>query len=468
MTRIIFQDSYKYSHFKLNPPELQTITSYIEPRGPAGRKVQFSGLQALLKGDLSEPLTIGDVDDLESYIVPHGLPFNRQGFLDIINKFGGYMPLEIQALPEGLVHNTGIPQVQITNLGGKDFRWIPSFVETSTLRSVWYPSTVGSISWNAKQRMRVFLEETSDNVAAHLAFMLHDFGMRAASSHESAGLGGFGHLINFMGTDTTEALRVARRVYGEHMAGYSVIASEHSIATVWGPRREAEYASAVLDALEEASERTGYAIASIVADSYDLWNFIRQVIGETHKERIKKLEGRGRLVVRPDSGDPLVVPVKVVEMLGDIFGFTVNSKGYKVLPDYIRVIQGDGVNTDSIVGILENLKKLGWSAENIVFGMGGKLIGAPQRDDYKYAQKVNSATMDDEIIDIYKAPATDPGKSSKAGRQAVVETNGKLMAIPEAQLKPGQENWLKPVWRAGELLVDHKLSEMRERSLVAM
>lgn len=455
----IWQDSYKYSHFMLYPDDLQSVSTYIEPRGPAGSDVLFGGLQHLLKDVFSNPVTKDDVDYLKSYIVPHGLPFNEPGFDKLVNKHGGYWPIEIQALPEGTVSPTRVPQIQYKETD-PDFAWAPSFLETTAIRDgAWYCSTVATISWEVKQICKEFLDETSDNPEA-INFMLHDFGFRAASSFESGMIGGFGHLINFMGTDTTAALVVGRESYHEFMPGYSVIATEHSIATIWGPKREGKYLDKALTAIENAPLENPFPIGSVVSDSYNLWDFINEVV-RSRKERISKL--RGRLVIRPDSGDPTIVPIKTIEMLGEIFGFTVNSKGYKVLPNYIRVIQGDGVNRDSIRQILINLKKAGWAADNIVFGMGGKLIGAPQRDDFKYAQKVNSATLSDIIVDVYKNPITDPGKASKAGRQAVIRENGKLMSIHEDNLK-GRENILRPVWRNGELLVDDSLATIRARS----
>lgn len=455
----IWQDSYKYSHFLLYPDNLKSVTSYIEPRGPAGADVLWGGFQWLAKTVLNKPVTKQGVDYLKSYIVPHGLPFNEKGFDDLINKKGGYWPVEIQALAEGTVHQTGVPQLQ-TTCTDDDFAWVPGFLETTILRdSGWYCSGVGTISWSIKQIIKQFLAETSDDPSA-INFMLHDFGFRAASSFESGMIGGFGHLINFMGTDTTSSLIVAREGYGEHIAGFSVIASEHSIATIWGPRREGEYLDKILDALENAPESNPFPIGSIVADSYDLWHFV-DVVVRSRAERIKKL--RGRLVIRPDSGDPRTVPVKVIKMLMEIFGYVTNSKGYKVLPPFIRVIQGDGINRESIREILQNMKKDLLAADNIVFGMGGKLLGAPQRDDLKVALKVNSATLDDEVIDVYKNPITDPGKASKAGRQAVVNENGKLMAVEEARLG-NRENFLVPTWRDGELLIDRKMTEIRERS----
>lgn len=453
--KIIFQDSYKFSHFLLYPKALESVTSYIEPRGPAGSDVMFFGLQMFLKDVLCQPLTHADVDEAKSYAIPHGVPFNEAGWRRIVDEFGGFLPLKIQALPEGTVHLAGVPQVQITSTH-PDFTWLPSYVETAIIRAVWYPSTVATISWNVKQVCLRYLELSATDPAAAIAFMLHDFGFRAVQSHESGGIGGAGHLVNFMGTDTFEALRACRKFYHEEMAGFSIPATEHSIATIYGRRGEHDYLDAVLSLIENGSP-----LAAVVSDSYDLWNFVQNVIGAA-KERIQKLPGR--LVVRPDSGDPHVVPVKVIHMLGDIFGYTVNAKGYKVLPDFIRVIQGDGVNLNSIEIILKNLTDSGWSAENIVFGMGGKLLGAPQRDDFRYAQKANSAVLAGETKDIYKSPITDPGKASKAGRQAVIETNGKLMAIHEDQLKDDQENYLKTVWVNGVLLIDWTLVEIRARA----
>lgn len=435
---ILNTDSYKLSHWELYPEKMHFLSSYIEPRGPANQHVLFFGLQMLL--DTLQAPTEENIEEALDLIPDHGFNMNIEGWRALKKK--GFLPLEIYALPEGTIAPVSVPQIQIRNTD-PNFSWLVSYLETALIRATWYPSTVATNSYNIKKMMYRFLEDTCEDPDSAINFMLHDFGARAASSNESAGIGGAAHLVNFMGTDTVQALRYVRKYYGMKVAGFSIPATEHSVSTAYGSHEgERVYIERALSKIENGSP-----LAAIVADTYDLYNFVDNLIGKDYKERIERLPGR--LVIRPDSGDPTVVPIKVIESLGRSFGFATNSKGYKVLPNYIRVIQGDGVEHNSIHKILSRLKEIGWSAENIVFGMGGKLLGQPQRDDFKYAQKANEVQINGKRIEVFKNPATDSGKASKAGRQAVIKKNGVLTSVKEAGLFSMDENKLELVWRDG-------------------
>jgi len=202
---------------------------------------------------------------------------------------------------------------------------------------------------------------------------------------------------------------------------------------------------------------------AVVSDSYDLYRAVKNIWGEELKAEVEA--SGGTLVVRPDSGDATRVPVDTVQMLGEIFGFTLNAKGYKVLNPAVRVIQGDGVTPETIRVILGRLEDKGWSAENIAFGMGAGLLQKVNRDTLRFAMKANARLDDDDGAwhGINKNPKTDPGKASKRYRQAVVRENDTLLAVPLKDIGD-RENLLQPVWQDGELLVDWTLSEIRERA----
>jgi len=459
LTNITRTDSYKGSHFLQYPPESTAVSSYIEPRGGEFDQIVFFGLQAFIKDKLMTPITKGDVIYGADLFVPHGLPYNKDGWMEIVNKYGGYLPLQISALTEGTVHGIGVPQVQIVNRGGESMRWLTSYQETQTLRGVWYPSTVASLSRRAKEFINVALEQSADDPAAELPFKLHDFGARGASSAESAAIGGMGHLVNFMGTDTVEAVVAARLFYGEEMAGFSIPATEHSTMTSWTRSREA-------DAYANMLEQNPEGLVAIVSDSYDIFNAVSNIYGGELKA---KIEGRnGTLVVRPDSGNPTTMAIEVMERLGEKFGTTQNSKGYKVLPDCLRVIQGDGMSINTIPQLLQNMMDNGWSASNIAMGMGGGLLQKVDRDTCKYATKANAIEVGGEWVDVFKDPITDQGKRSKRGRQAVVMMNGQLEArrvneMPQGAHGPAR-NYLQPVYDTGELLVDDTFAQIRERA----
>lgn len=456
---ILSTDSYKHSHFLQYPPGTQRISSYIEARtGNADvRQVTlFLGIKAFLAEYLEVPIEEWEVDDAEAVAKQHGIPFNREGWLRICREHNGYLPLEIQALPEGTLVPRGVPLVQITNTD-PELPWLTSFIETAILRSIWYPSSVATLSFLTKAVIYNGLVRSSDDPEAGLPFKLHDFGARGVSSAESAGLGGMAHLVNFSGTDTLEALQAVMAFYpeGYEMPGFSIPASEHSTMTSWGQQRES-------DAYANMMDRFGTGLFSIVSDSYDLFGALQNIYGKTLKEKIENLDGK--LIVRPDSGDPIATPLRVISELWDIFGGTVNSKGYKVLHPKVGVIQGDGMNSHSIGQLVMTMLKEGWSIDNIAFGMGGGLLQDHMRDDMRFAMKANAIDYGAGWVDVQKKPATDPTKASKAGRQAVVrDNNGDLVAIREDELHEGEKNLLKTVYN-GSVLLYESFADVRKRA----
>lgn len=438
------------------------ISSYIEPRwNKQGRnRVLFFGLQAYLKG--IPLITREDVDHAEKRILAHGEPFNREHWDIIVNEYNGRLPVLIEALPEGTVHRLGVPQVQVCNTDPR-FPWLVSYLETAMIRAVWYPTTVATVSWEIKQDLRGWLNMTSDDPEGQLLFRLHDFGGRGASSSESAMIGGMGHLVNFMGTDTMEALEGAFEFYNEPMAGFSIPAAEHSTITTWGEDRECEAFENMIDQFGGPGK-----IFAVVSDSYDFKRAVTDYWGTKLKDKV--LSNGGTLVVRPDSGDPVEIVLWTVRELDRIFGSTTNSKGYKVLNSAVRVIQGDGVNPGSIHDICVALEANGYSIENVAFGMGGALLQKVDRDTFGYAMKANGIVFDSignglfNWTDVSKNPKTDSSKKSKAGRQAVVVgEDGEYTAIRAVQLN-GRENMMRTVFLDGKILVDQTFSEIRARS----
>lgn len=454
-------DSYKFSQFLQYPQGTTHISSYIESRGGEERSV-FFGLQAFIKRYLMNRITMKDVKRAEYIVQAHGLPFNREGWEIIVNEYDGRLPIEIQAVPEGTVMETKNVQVQVVNTDPR-LVWLTSYLETALLRAIWYPSTVATKSRKMKVLIAKALHETSDiPVMDQLLFKLHDFGARGASSAETATLGGMGHLINFMGTDTFEALEGVMEFYNTDMiVGFSIPASEHSTITSWRRENEAAAYENMID--QFAGEGKIYAC---VSDSYDIFAATRDIWGEQLKDKV--IASGGTLVIRPDSGDPETVPVEVVKILAERFGYTVNSKGYKVLHPSVRVIQGDGINEHSLPRILENLKAAGFSADNIAFGMGGGLLQAWNRDTLKYAMKASAIRIDNgPWVGFSKDPVTDPGKQSKEGRLALEYRCGigscSYRTVPEHVSKP-ENNLLRTVFRNGELLVEDTFEQIRERA----
>ena len=452
---ILNVDSYKASHYLQYPPGAEYVSSYVECRGGEFSEAVFFGLQAFIKSYLLTPIHMADIDEAEAMLHSHGLPFYRAGWEHILQAHGGLLPLEISAVPEGTpvpLHNV---MLQVVNTCPACF-WLTSYIETALVRGIWYPVTVATQSREIKKSIAGFLRDTADSLDG-LPFKLHDFGARGASSLESAMLGGMAHLVNFQGTDTVSGLVAARQFYGADMAGYSIPAAEHSTITAWGREREAEAYANMLDQFAGPDK-----MVAVVSDSYDLWQVIEDIWGGTLKERV--IHSGGTLVVRPDSGDPVQIVTESLERLMRIFGCTTNTKGYRVLPNYIRLIQGDGVSRRSIPQILQAMKEQRQSADNITFGMGGELLQKLDRDIMSFAMKASAIRIDGHWHDVYKDPVTGPEKKSKRGRLALVQDDrGALQTIPLEKLRD-RTNLLQPVYRNGQLLAETCFEAVRRRA----
>lgn len=406
---------------------------------------------------MTRPITQDMIDEAESFWTAHGEPFNREGWQYILNEHDGYLPVRIQALPEGTVIETRNVLVQVVNTDPAT-PWLTSFLETALLRAIWYPVTVATNSFSAKEVIYRCLQETADDADAEIAFKMHDFGARGVSSAESAAIGGAAHLVNFQGTDTVEGVLAARKYYGENMAGFSIPAAEHSTITSWGgPDREVDAFRNMVKQFAKPG-----AVLAVVSDSYDIYRACSELWGEQLRQEV--IESGATVVVRPDSGDPTVVPVECIELLMERVGYETNSKGYRVLPSSFRVIQGDGINVDTIRVILENMKAKGLSASNIAFGQGGGLLQQVDRDTLKFAMKCSAIKVGGFWRDVYKDPVTDSGKQSKRGRLAIRKDNrGNYVTIRENECLPS-ENLLETVYQDGKILKTVNFSEIRTRA----
>ncbi|WP_306112741.1 MULTISPECIES: nicotinate phosphoribosyltransferase [unclassified Roseovarius] len=448
-------DSYKYSHPKQFPDGTEKVFAYIEPRRADGEidEVLFFGLQAELAKLAGQVVTQDMLDEAAPFIAAHGLSPYVEMFQHIIDVHDGRLPVQIDALPEGTIAPVSVPQVRIVNTDPKCWA-LPGFLETRLLRAVWYPSTVATISNHIMRKIRDRLIRT-DGSDEGLAFKLHDFGARGATSGESAALGGAAHLVNSMGTDTIAGVVLARNVYGADTAGFSIPATEHSTVTSFGPEGELRFMRRFL-----RDHPTG--IIACVSDSYDLMRAVRDYWGTELRDAV--LARDGVLVVRPDSGDPLQIVPEVIEALMERFGHGVTANGYRLLPDQVRVIQGDGVDKKSIVEIMDAMIDRGLAIGNIAFGMGGGLLQKLDRDTFSYSMKTSAICINGKWRDVFKDPVTAKGsKTSKKGRMGVMRTDhGRYVTRPQANIPPGHDA-LETVFRDGRIVRHQSFDDIRAR-----
>ena len=454
---ILNTDSYKVSMLKQYPAGTTGVYSYIESRGGRYDRTVMFGLQAFIKEYLLEPITQSDIDIADEILTAHGEPFPRAMWQHILDKHNGYLPVVIKSVPEGTVVPVSNVLATIENTDPECYA-LTTWLETSLLRAIWYPTTVATQSYTIKQVILDYLERTGD--PSTIDFKLHDFGARGVSSLESAAIGGAAHLVNFMGSDTISGVLYAREYYDAGIAGFSIPAAEHSTITSWGRDGEVKAYENMLTQFAKPG-----SILAVVSDSYDIFNAVSKLWGEELRQKV--IDSGATVVIRPDSGDPLTINQQLIEILGQKFGYTKNSKGFKVLNN-VRLIQGDGVNELTIRSILGGFMAMGWSADNIAFGMGGALLQIVDRDTQRFAMKCSSAEINGRWVDVQKDPVTDSGKKSKAGRVQLWTNSGGEFAsgvtAPTGWTDKGIGGWtpaLVEVFRDGKLISEIDFATVR-------
>lgn len=451
VSMILRTDSYKVTHWLQYPPGTRHIYSYGESRGGVYPTVTFFGLQYYLKTYLMRPITMADVDYAEKRFNLHfqGLHvFNRPGWQRIVKLHGGYMPVRIDAVPEGLTVGTRNVLFTIENLD-PELPWVTNYVETLIMK-VWYPTTVATQSRAIRELILDALEETG--TPGDLDFKFVDFGYRGASSEESAAIGGMAHLaVGNMASDTFIANEAALLYYDEEMASFGIPAAEHSTIMAWGKEHEG-------DAFENMIKQFGSGpMYAVVSDTNDIFFAVDDLWGQQLKAQV--LAAKGCLIIRPDSGVPHEVVRQIIEILGRRYGYTLNDKGFKVL-NKVRILQGDGIDYAEIDLIIKTLIVRGWSLDNVSFGMGGALLQRLDRDTQKFAIKASQVQIGERIDDIYKSPIGDNTKRSKAGRLKLVWTESGFETYNTNILTDGP-NVLRKVYTTGTLHNETNFASVR-------
>jgi nicotinamide phosphoribosyltransferase len=451
---ILLADAYKYAHHKFYYPGTTKIYSYLESRGGMFNETIFFGLQYFLKEYLQGPaFTQQDLDEADGFlqqVFGRDDVFDKTKFQYILDKYNGHLPVKIKAVTEGTAVPTSNVLMTIENTDPECY-WLTNFLET-LLMQVWYPCTVATLSNQIRKVVtRFYSEAATEGAEAGIDFVLNDFGFRGVSSVESAKIGGAAHLINFSGSDNLAGSGMAINYYNaQKVYGLSIPATEHSICTLLGREGELEIFKHVLRSFPTGT-------IACVSDSYNIFKACKEYWGTELRDEI--LNRDGTLVIRPDSGDPIMTLLKIFEILFETFGFTTNAKGYKVLPPQVRVIQGDGVNYAEIINIYNALKANGISAENLVLGMGGALLQKVDRDTQKFALKCSSAVINGREVAVEKSPTemdangniTASFKKSKAGRLKLVKINGIFKTVNQQEhLDLADE--LHTVFENGELV----------------
>lgn len=464
---LIGADSYKMSHMVQYPEGTTKVYSYLCAR--SDKEIPYTvfyGLQYYLKEFLTQTITDSMVDEfLELYKDINGAEDVRVTIkMKALAKLG-YLPLEIKAVPEGTIMPVKNVLMTMTNTL-PEFYWVVGFVETLLLK-VWNTSTVAAYSLKLRKLADRFTNDTCDN-NLHSDWQFHDFGLRGVSSQETGALSGSAHLLVSRGTDTVPAVQLLKDYYNASgLIGMSVPASEHSVMCSFGQEHE-------LDAFKNMLKLYPTGIVSIVSDTYNFWNVMTNFTSQLKQDILAR---DGKVVFRPDSGTPELIicgnpnaregspeNLGAIRLLDQMFGSTINNKGYKVLNPKVGLIYGDGMYYGRVEKIFQTLKDMGYASSNIVFGIGGLLLQQHSRDEQGFAIKATSCEINGEYREIVKDPITDVSKKSHKGLIKLIKnSDGQFVTLDQVSEIEEKEGLLELVFKDGKLIKEQTLDQIRER-----
>lgn len=482
MNPLFLTDFYKTIHHKCYVPNMTKLVSYWTPRmsrKEGVNEVVMFGLQGVIKKYFIDGFDWFFYRDKESVI---------KEYKDIISATMGeenadtkhieelydlgYLPLEIKAVKEGTVTPIKVPMLEISNTHD-NFAWLVNYVETLLSSNLWFPITSATIGHEFRKIINKYYDKTVDN--GNRSKACGNFDLRGMTSSESGLVNGASHLLSFSSTATIGSILYLKDYYNADIkeVGIGTPSTEHSIMCSYGKDNELEcYRHLIEDVYPNG-------VLSIVSDTWDYWGVLTDILPRL-KESILKRDGK--IVVRPDSGEPCNIICGdldekegspeykgTVELLGDIFGYTVNSKGYKVLNQKIGVVYGDGITLERCEDICKRLENKGWASNNIIFGVGSYSYQYNTRDTFGFALKSTYAVIDGAERFIFKDPITDKDnfKKSQKGLCVVYDSSDGIKYEDGCNQEKydyySGMNLLRTVFKNGELIKEQSLNEIRER-----
>ena len=480
MNPLLLTDGYKVDHRRQYPTGTTLVYSNWTPRKSRIEgidEIVFFGLQYFIKKYILEDFENHFFKQPKDKVIKeysrrinNYLGENKVGTKHIEDLHDlGYIPMVIKALPEGVSVPVRVPMFTMYNTK-PEFFWLTNYFETLLSAVVWMPCTSASIANQYRVILTKFAAETS-SMPEFVNWQGHDFSMRGMAGIEAAVSSAAGHLLSFTGTDTIPAINFLENYYNANsdteLIGGSVAATEHSVMCMGTIEDEIGTFRRLI------CEVYPKGILSIVSDTWDLWNVLTDYLPKLKSEIINR---EGKVVIRPDSGDPVdiicgnpngkneVEKKGVIELLWDVFGGTTNTKGYKELIPQIGAIYGDSITIDRATQICERLKQKGFASTNVVLGIGSYTYQYNTRDTFGFAMKATYGEVNGEGREIFKDPVTDDGtKKSAKGLMKIILENGAYKLIDQATWEQEKQGELKEVFRDGKLIIDQTLNEIRER-----
>lgn len=509
MNPLLLTDGYKTSHHQMYPKGTNLVYSNFTPRsnkyGPKGvDKVVSFGQQMMMtqiheafekeffQHGLERDLMLVKRKNDPTYLVPVVEEMRRELSLYLGTDYDvthfqelwdlGYLPIHVKTIEEGTLVPIRIPVLTIYNTHPK-FYWVTNYLETIISNLLWKPMTSATIAHTYRKILKSWVDKTDIEKQWFIDWQGHDFSMRGMDSIDATISSGLGHLTSFSGTDSLPTIGGARKYYGEkEFVGGSVNATEHSVMCAGSKDDE-------VGTFRRLLETYPRGILSVVSDTWNLWNVCTNHV-KVLKEEI--LSRDGKLVIRPDSGDPVDIVCGlntnpkvleafkyyddtdewdkpeykgVVELLWEVFGGTVNEQGYKVLDSHIGVIYGDSITLERANEICRRLEEKGFASTNVVLGIGSFTYQYNTRDTFGFAMKATYVEINGEGREIFKDPITDDGtKKSATGLLKVdKDENGNIVLYDKVSWEEENGGLLKTIYKDGTFTNTTTLTEIRKR-----
>lgn len=479
MNPLTLTDGYKLDHRRQYPAQTEVVYSNWTARKSRRNDIQevvFFGLQYFIKKYLLEEFEQNFFkkpkhEILYTYArrVNNYLGENQVGIEHIAALHElGYLPICIKALPEGSSVPIKVPMFVLYNTL-PEFFWLTNYFETLLSTTVWLPCTSATLAKKYREILDRYAAETS-SVPEFVDWQGHDFSMRGMAGLEAAMMSAAGHLLSFTGSDTLPAIDFLENYYQADsdldIVGGSIAATEHSVMSMGSHAGELETFRRLI------MEVYPGGMVSVVSDTWDLWKVLDEYLPTLKTEVLAR---EGKLVIRPDSGDPADIlcgnpegsceseKKGVIERLWDIFGGTVNEKGFKELDPHIGAIYGDSITLERAEHICARLKAKGFASTNVVLGIGSFTYQYNTRDTFGFAMKATYGEVAGKGREIYKDPITDNGTKKSAKGLLRVEETAEGFILKEQVSWEEEGGAMRKVYEDGKLLVDEKLIDIRAR-----
>ena len=480
MNPLLLTDGYKVDHRRQYPEGTTLVYSNWTPRKSrieGVNEVVFFGLQYFIKKYIIEDFETHFFSQpkdkilkeysrrINNYLGPNAVGLEHIAALHDL----GYIPMIFKALPEGVVVPIRVPMFTMYNTK-PEFFWLTNYFETLLSAVVWMPCTSATIARQYRKILDKYAAETS-STPDFVNWQAHDFSMRGMAGIEASIISGMGHLLSFTGTDTIPAIDVLEKYYhadsDAELIGGSVAATEHSVMCMGTTEGEFDTFKRLICDLYPKG------IVSIVSDTWDLWKVLTDYLPRL-KNEISSREGR--VVIRPDSGDPVDIICGnangkteeerkgVIELLWDVFGGSVNAKGYKELIPQIAAIYGDSITLQRAEEICERLRLKGFASTNVILGIGSYTYQYNTRDTFGFAMKATYGEVNGEGRAIFKDPITDDGtKKSAKGLMKITLENSAYKLTDNVSWEEEKQGELVEIFCDGKLVVDWTLADIRQK-----